>query len=77
MAATEQPARNNWLPRVVATGSLGSESTKRMMRLGMEESFEAAVDHIYLQLLPLFQSEDFKEGLSSFAERREPNFKGR
>ena len=36
-----------------------------------------AVDHIYLQLLPLFQSEDFKEGLSSFAERREPNFKGR
>ncbi len=63
--------------QIANNAPLSVQSTKRMMRLGMEESFEAAVDHIYLQLLPLFQSEDFKEGLSSFAERREPNFKGR
>jgi len=35
------------------------------------------VDHILLQLLPLAQTEDFKESLSAFAERREPAFKGR
>jgi len=63
--------------QIAKNAPLSVQSTKRMMRLGMEESFEAAVDHIYLQLLPLFGSQDFKEGLSAFAERREANFQGR
>jgi enoyl-CoA hydratase/carnithine racemase len=63
--------------QIAKNAPLSVQTTKRMMRLGMEEPFEAAVDHIYLQLLPLFQSDDFKEGLASFAERREPNFQGR
>ena len=63
--------------QIANNAPLSVQSTKRMMRLGMEESFEAAVDHIYLQLLPLFQSDDFKEGLAAFAERREATFKGR
>jgi enoyl-CoA hydratase/carnithine racemase len=63
--------------QIANNAPLSVQATKRMMRLGQDETFEAAVDHIYLQLLPLFQSEDFKEGLASFAERREPVFKGR
>ncbi|MEO9255579.1 MAG: enoyl-CoA hydratase [Tepidiformaceae bacterium] len=63
--------------QIANNAPLSVQSTKRMMRLGQDETFEAAVDHIYLQLLPLFRSEDFKEGLSSFAERREPNFTGK
>ena len=63
--------------QIANNAPLAVQSTKRMMRLGMEESFEAAVDHIFLQLLPLTQSDDFKEGLSAYAERRDANFQGR
>lgn len=66
-----------WAREIAANAPLAVQATKRMMRLGWDETFEAAVDHIYLQLLPLFQSDDFKEGVSAFLERREPTFQGR
>jgi len=56
---------------------LAVQATKRMMRLSMEETFEANVHHVFLQLLPLFRSQDFTEGVKAFIERREPQFEGR
>ncbi len=63
--------------QIAKNAPLSVQATKRMMRLGMDETFETAVDHIFLQLLPLFQSQDFKEGIAAFTERREPQFQGR
>lgn len=63
--------------QIANNAPLAVQATKRMMRLGLEESFEASVDHILLQLLPLSRSEDFKEGLSAYAENRQANFQGR
>jgi len=48
-----------------------------MMRLGLAESFEANVHHVYLQLLPLFASHDFREGMAAFLEKRPAHFTGR
>ncbi len=62
---------------IAANAPLAVQATKRVMRLGLEETFEANVHHVFLQLLPLFQTEDFREGMLSFLEKRPAHFKGR
>jgi enoyl-CoA hydratase/carnithine racemase len=48
-----------------------------MMRMALSESFNDHVQRVYLQLLPLFRTDDFREGINSFVEKRPANFKGR
>ena len=62
---------------IAANAPLAVQATKRMMRMGLEETFEANVHHVFLQLLPLFGSRDFHEGVKSFLEKRPPSFEGR
>ncbi|WEK41871.1 MAG: enoyl-CoA hydratase-related protein [Candidatus Sphingomonas colombiensis] len=62
---------------IAANAPLAVQAAKRMMRMGLDEPFDTHVQHVYLQLLPLFRSEDFREGMASFLEKRAPTFKGR
>jgi enoyl-CoA hydratase/carnithine racemase len=62
---------------IAENAPLAVQATKRMMRMGQDETFEANVHHVFLQLLPLFRSKDFQEGMRSFLEKRKPEFEGR
>lgn len=46
-------------------------------RHGLSEDFESHSHHVLMQLMQLFRSEDFREGIASFMERRPPRFQGR
>ena len=63
--------------RIAANAPLAVRATKRMFRMADQETFDAHVHHVFLQLLPLFQSKDFVEGMTSFLERRDADFQGK
>ena len=63
--------------QIAANAPLAVRAIKRMMRAAESETFEQNIHHVFLQLLPLFRTKDFKEGVASFMEKRPANFTGR
>jgi enoyl-CoA hydratase/carnithine racemase len=61
---------------IAASAPLAVQAAKRMMRAAQAEGFDDHVHHVFLQLLPLFRSKDFREGMLAFLEKREPRFEG-
>ena len=61
---------------IAANAPLAVRAIKRMMRAAETETFEQNVHHVFLQLLPLFRTNDFKEGVAAFMEKRPATFTG-
>lgn len=76
--AAELSAKAEELARTLAAGpTLAYGAIKRTIMSARHDSFEAQLEHEAQSLSALASTEDAREGLMAFAERRKPRFKGR
>lgn len=76
-AAELMAEAHRWAAKIAGNAPLAIRAMKRLYRHGLAEDFEAHSHHVLMQLLLLFRSQDFQEGIASFLERRAPRFAGK
>jgi enoyl-CoA hydratase/carnithine racemase len=65
-----------WAERLAAQAPLAMSAAKRTMRLGMDATFDANAHHVMAELMGLFRTKDFAEGVTAFMEKRPPTYEG-
>ena len=67
----------SWAQEIAGNAPLAIRAMKRLYRHGLTEDFPSHTHHVLLQTMQLFGTKDFMEGITSFAEGRDPEFRGR
>jgi enoyl-CoA hydratase/carnithine racemase len=65
-----------WSNKIADNAPLAITEIKRLFRHGLTQDFESHSHHVLMSVLNLFRSNDFREGVQSFAEKRPPKFRG-
>ena len=76
-ADTLHAATREWAERVASGPTFALGMSKRLLNRSLESDLETAFDEEAMVQSLVTQSEDTKEGMLAFAERRQPVFKGR
>lgn len=66
-----------WAAEIASNAPIAVQSMKRLFRHGLTQDFESHSHHVLLQTMALFRTNDFKESVQAFMERRDPRFEGR
>jgi enoyl-CoA hydratase/carnithine racemase len=66
-----------WAEKIASNAPLAIAEIKRLFRHALTQDFESHSHHVLMSVLNLFRSEDFREGVRSFTEKRPPQFQGR
>ena len=75
--ATLMEEAMSWAQELAANAPLAVAAAKRTMRQGLDSTFEANSSAVMAEVLQLFRTEDFKEALMAFMEKRPARFEGR
>ncbi len=70
-------AAREWAERLARGPTFAIGMSKRLLNRSLESSLETCLEEEAMAQSLVTQSEDTREGLTAFAERREPHFKGR
>lgn len=63
--------------KIARAAPLGVQGSLKSSKIAVSEGQEAAKERLFPELRPVMASEDVKEGIQSFLERREAVFKGK